>query len=534
MTAVDKDVRELLRLIDERIALALPQTPPTPTRGVVAAIPDVRRALVRLDGGTQTVRVPIPLLPESLEVGDEVIVERGARGYGLITHILGRDPVSATGLDTVVIRARTDGGDDGPNINAVIQASTGPVRIVLPDPRYVVNTEILVNKDNVWLIGSGVSYDRPRRTEIATTTDIAGATIAFESVIAAGISGLSLNLYGTTGNGISVRSGVNDIVLEDFEVKLWSGICLELVYVSGPFNARIWADRFLLVAGTGTGISVQGLYHARFENFQATITSTGTGIDVLGSDDCFFEGYAVTAPEGGVCLRINGGDWGSADYSGSHMLGKGFFNGLSETKIVVEGDGMDVTGRRHLIMGISCEDWGGGHTIVADVGAMPSYLDSEGKHNFRTDLGTTALLRDDFMSSGAAGTFTPVLTFATPPTNPFTYTAQSGRYTKRGNLCSIRILIVTSAFNTAGAASYLKITGLPFTSSPYTGYAMMAASMKGYTKAGFTQVMAEIAANATDLYFYATGSGVAGTELVVGDMPTGGPVLIFVSGEYEV
>jgi hypothetical protein len=56
------------------------------------------------------------------------------------------------------------------------------------------------------------------------------------------------------------------------------------------------------------------------------------------------------------------------------------------------------------------------------------------------------------------GTFTPLLTAATPPTSVPT---GSGVYTKIGNLCYFAIRFVS--VDTSGGSGAMKVTGLPFT-----------------------------------------------------------------------
>jgi len=131
------------------------------------------------------------------------------------------------------------------------------------------------------------------------------------------------------------------------------------------------------------------------------------------------------------------------------------------------------------------------------------------------------------------GTFTPSLTFANPGTLNVIYVSRTGRYTKVGNLCTVRVLISTSTFTLGTATGLLRVSGLPFSTGASVGFPLMAASMSGYTKAGYTQVAAELAASISHLVIYATGSAVAGTELAAGDTPTGGQVVIFISGQYE-
>src|SRR3990172_6973053 len=62
------------------------------------------------------------------------------------------------------------------------------------------------------------------------------------------------------------------------------------------------------------------------------------------------------------------------------------------------------------------------------------------------------------------GTWTPVLTFATPGNLSVVYTTQTGRYQKIGRVVNAYFTMSTSTFTHTTASGSLNITGLPFTS----------------------------------------------------------------------
>lgn len=62
------------------------------------------------------------------------------------------------------------------------------------------------------------------------------------------------------------------------------------------------------------------------------------------------------------------------------------------------------------------------------------------------------------------GTWTPVVTFATPGNVNVAYATRVGTYTKVGNLVTVGFIISTSTFTHTTASGFWLITGLPFTS----------------------------------------------------------------------
>jgi hypothetical protein len=83
--------------------------------------------------------------------------------------------------------------------------------------------------------------------------------------------------------------------------------------------------------------------------------------------------------------------------------------------------------------------------------------------------------------------------------------------------------ISTSAFTHTTASSFVKITGLPFTSSNFTGLETSNAlsAFGGITKVGYTSFGFYVPANDSALIGQASGSAVAYDFLNIGDMPSG-------------
>ena len=85
------------------------------------------------------------------------------------------------------------------------------------------------------------------------------------------------------------------------------------------------------------------------------------------------------------------------------------------------------------------------------------------------------------------------------------------------------------------AAGALNLTGLPFASnaSATPGFSFTT-QFQGYTKANYTQITGALGASSSTIQFTAAGSGQALATLAVGDIPTGGTVIVRLSGFYFV
>lgn len=132
------------------------------------------------------------------------------------------------------------------------------------------------------------------------------------------------------------------------------------------------------------------------------------------------------------------------------------------------------------------------------------------------------------------GAFTPALTFATPGNLSVTYSAQVGRYVKRGRKVSVQISIALSAFTHTTASGNLIITGLPYAAANVTNnHAIGAMSFSGVTKASYTQFSPYVAPTDTTLLVLASGSGQVLSTITAADMPSGGTVALRLTVEYE-
>lgn len=123
------------------------------------------------------------------------------------------------------------------------------------------------------------------------------------------------------------------------------------------------------------------------------------------------------------------------------------------------------------------------------------------------------------------GTWTPTATFATAGNLSVAYTTRLGFYTKIGHRVFLDWSIVTSTFTHTTASGNFHLTGAPFTVAA-THDICGSQSYGGITKANYSVFNPEPQTGQAYLIFLAAGSGQPVANLAVGDMPTGGTVVL--------
>lgn len=125
----------------------------------------------------------------------------------------------------------------------------------------------------------------------------------------------------------------------------------------------------------------------------------------------------------------------------------------------------------------------------------------------------------------AATAWTPVLTFATPGDLNVAYTTQVADATKLGDTVRATFNIVTSTFTHTTASGNVIITGLPYTSANVTGLVHRCAVVwRGVTKANYTDAVASLSPNASQLGIVQSGDAQTPANVTAADMPTTGTV----------
>lgn len=143
---------------------------------------------------------------------------------------------------------------------------------------------------------------------------------------------------------------------------------------------------------------------------------------------------------------------------------------------------------------------------------------------FRSAFDAARAPKDALSALGfARGTWTPVLTFATPGDLSVTYSAQVGMFWKESDLIHLWFRLITSSFTHTTAANTLQITGQPYTASgsPFVNF-RGTGTWGGITKAGYTHIIPTVGVGDNKITLAASGSGVAFAGVTAADTPTGG------------
>jgi hypothetical protein len=166
------------------------------------------------------------------------------------------------------------------------------------------------------------------------------------------------------------------------------------------------------------------------------------------------------------------------------------------------------------------------NTFTGIIGAAGGQIAFPAAQNPSSDPNTL----DDYEE----GTWTPVLTFATPGNLSVAYSRQKGFYTKIGRLVTVSFDIETSAFSFTTASGNLTISGLPFATVNDVDYrAHSLVGFQGITKAGFTQFYAVLINNVTTMLVAGSGSAQGLAVLTTADTPTGGTPIFGGSVSYS-
>ena len=159
-------------------------------------------------------------------------------------------------------------------------------------------------------------------------------------------------------------------------------------------------------------------------------------------------------------------------------------------------------------------------TVAGDIAAFVSL----GSGNWRclfVERATAASARSDIGIT--EGTWTPVITFATPGDLNVVYSNQQGRYIKVGKQVTVSCIVNTTTFTYTTASGELRVTGLPFASVTAANFQWTAATEFGGITlgGGHTLIHANLQDNVSYIRFVASGSGLARAVLNTGSAPSG-------------
>lgn len=152
-----------------------------------------------------------------------------------------------------------------------------------------------------------------------------------------------------------------------------------------------------------------------------------------------------------------------------------------------------------------------------------------GSHNINTFLpgDTSGTCNTSGQICTTDRSWTPVLSFSTPGNLAVTYSVQKGTWSRVGDITYYSCDIQCSAFTHTTASGALLVSGFPFTTKNVTNVNHIGSTYwTGITKASYTQISAQLPANATVASFPAFGSAQAVSNVAAADMPSGGTPII--------
>lgn len=302
------------------------------------------------------------------------------------------------------------------------------------------------------------------------------------------------------GVGLSII-GSNSFLNHIHRCKFW--FCATPIKIS--FGAGAWIDDVQFHSWTGSAIVIAG-------NFQTTIiekcyTESSAGLNFLTMTDLAVLTTATLTIRNNI---INADNNLSLIPKQPIIMEANAFQGLTYINDPGVADFPKV-----ISIGNSWQDAG------SFTGAK---YDSVIRINDTTNSGATAY---NTFPVETTGTWTPVLTCATPGNLAVTHSNQVGTYTRQGNLVSASFVITTSAFTHTTASGNLQLTGLPFAGDPvanHTSYGALVFS--GITKAGATNIVSRVLPATSYVSLAASGSGIANSSVTIADLPTGGAILL--------
>ena len=385
---------------------------------------------------------------------------------GSVSRILhGRFTNGAAGA----IRIKAEGGDNSQLIEDVLMGAQLP-QISSAGIRVRNSSALIISNTSVIQQGHALLIDPTTNTQSSNTAD--------GSVYSVYVNNCFFD--NSSGNGIRIApTGTANVVRCRFSNVWASSSTLDGVLISNSGTGIVSGMHFEsphLVLNTSSGLALGG---------------TVSDIAVIGGEICQ-NSYGVYVNNTATNLKVLSATIGAgAGLNGNTNNGIVFGAGASASNNIVIADNV-MTGN-------------GGSAI--DASSVTGFAISI-YGNIGADINT----------------WSPAITFATPGNLSVTYSAQSGSYTRVGNLVTATFVVATSAFTHTTASGALRITGLPFVSAVTT--AEGALEFQGITKAGYTNCTLNVATGNSFMTIRASGSGVAIADVLAADMPSGGTVTL--------
>jgi len=392
------------------------------------------------------------------------------------------------------------------------------------------------------VVPSNVTLTTLNATNMAKGADIASAA----TIDLTNATGNWVNVTGTTTiTAITLSSGLQRLVRFTGILTLTNGASLVL---PGAANITTAAGDYALFIGDASGV-VRCAYFSRATGAPVgpaaagtltgstlasnVVSSSLTTVGTLASGLAIGQAASVTpytplltakGAGGTFFVRDNGGEvyfYGGAQpyyfgtaYAGASLVITSGNGGTALTLSSTQGATFASTVNHASTISV-------GAATPSNSGAGVSFPSTQ---SASSDVNTL----DDYKE----GTWTPVITAATPGNLAVTYSTQSGKYTKIGNAVTVTFYVATTAFTYSTASGLIYVTGLPYAA----GTTMFSAVpfFQGYTSVTYPILGVQMSGTLSNVYFTKSASGQAPTNALITDFPTAGTVQLTGSFTYYV
>ncbi len=339
----------------------------------------------------------------------------------------------------------------------------------------------------------------------------------FRGTVASGATKWNLFMDGTAQNSLAGFTGIGFTTAPGSQLQLGGAVSAAAWGAAGISLSSI-AATYTDTSSSGT-VAIQATHALARPTLVASSSTTYTDSATL---------YIANAPLASTnvtqttpwALWIDAGDLrldGSLGSTGARVT-KGWFTDIESTNAPTVG-GTSATGTGGLARAGAPS-----FTTTIGVGAATAAASGAGiTFPATASVSTDPNTLDDYEE----GTWTPTLTFTVAGDQSIAYSNRLGTYTKVGKLVTLFFNITTSTFTHTTASGNILVQSCPFQNDLQTSLAAYnPVAFQGITKAGYTQVQAQMAVGGTQFNLNASGSAVAISAVTATDMPTAGTVVI--------
>lgn len=256
----------------------------------------------------------------------------------------------------------------------------------------------------------------------------------------------------------------------------------------------------------------------------------GSGVDTFSLADLTAAGRALLddAAASNQRTTLGLGTIATQDANAVNISG-GAIAGITDLPVADGGTGSSTAANARTALGLAIGT--DVQPFGLDITAIEALSSAANKVPYAT--GAQAWALQDFLV-GAATSWTPVATFATPGDLSVVYSAQLGRYWRIGNLIFWNCQIQTTTFTYTTASGNFRVTGLPVAAVAGNNQNYGACTMRGWASAGVGSIILGPVGGQTYMETLTGGTAITPTALSTTQIVTTSTVWVFASGFYAV